>query len=83
MLIIEQYSLDLGGGDNDPGYYEDVVIDLQGMIIAVGIDNGNEGVITRYLSNGVLDSSANWSLENCRQHNKLAGLSMGLISAAD
>ncbi len=69
-------------GGNNSGRYVGVAIDGQGKIVAVGATDASDGLIARYLSNGVLDAENNWNVKNYRESCKSAGISIGLLSAA-
>ncbi len=70
-------------GGNDSSHYAGVAIDGQGKIVAVGATDVNNGLIARYLSNGVLDAENNWNVKNYRESCKSVGISIGLLSAAN
>ncbi len=78
--------VNVDGAHNSCLYYG-VAIDGQGKIVAVGQtdDLGGgaiNGLIARYLSNGVLDAESNWNMKNFRESCKSAGISIGLLNAA-
>ncbi|NBP02254.1 MAG: hypothetical protein EBU90_19455 [Proteobacteria bacterium] len=69
-------------GTNSNTYYS-VVIDRRDKIVVVGQpdDGDDNGLIARYLSNGVLDAESNWNSQNFRESALLNNLSIGLLSS--
>ena len=66
------------GATNSSAYYS-VAVQPDGKIVAVGWTDNNDGLIARFLSNGVLDAESNWNLQNFRESNNLNKVSIGLL----
>jgi uncharacterized delta-60 repeat protein len=65
--------------------YYSVAIQTDGKIVLVGhtdLDNlDSNGLIARYLSNGVLDAESNWNSQNFRESAQINNLSIGLLTS--
>ena len=59
--------------------YYSVALDSQGKIVVVGQDDNQDGLIARFLPNGVLDAESNWNLQNFREIAKINNTSMALL----
>ena len=66
---------------NNSFAYNSVALQPDGKIVAVGETDGNDnnGLIARFLSNGVLDAESNWNLQNFRESNNINKISIGLL----
>lgn len=64
---------------NNSSYYSAVAIDSQGRIMAVGETDNSDGILVRFLSNGVLDAESNWNLKNFRESKNINNVSIGLL----
>ena len=60
-------------------YYRSFTLDLQGRIIVVGHTDDDNGLIVRYLANGVLDAESNWNTNNYRESANINNISIGLL----
>ena len=65
----------------DSLFYNSVALQPDGKIVAVGMTDGNDpnGLIARFLPNGVLDAESNWNLQNFRESNNINKISIGLL----
>ena len=59
--------------------FSNIRIDRQGKIIVAGKTGNDNGLIARFLSNGVLDAESNWNLQNFRESNNINKVSIGLL----
>jgi hypothetical protein len=58
----------------DSWVYNSVVIDSNNKILVVGYTDNGDGLIIRYLLNGVLDAESNWNTKNFREIAKILQL---------
>jgi len=65
-------------------FYYSVFVDKNSKILVVGksdfVDMQTDGVIARYLSNGVLDTESNWNAQNFRKSAQINNISIGMLS---
>ena len=59
--------------------YLSVALQPDGKIVAVGQTDNNDGLIARFLSNGVLDAESNWNTNNYRESANINNISIGLL----
>jgi hypothetical protein len=66
---------------NNSLFYNSVALQPDGKIVAVGGTDRNDfnGLIARFLPNGVLDAESNWNLQNFRESNNINKVSIGLL----
>ena len=75
-----------GANSINSWFYYSVFVDKNSKIIVVGrsdsdvVDMQTDGVIARYLSNGVLDTESNWSTQNFRESAQINNISIGMLS---
>jgi uncharacterized delta-60 repeat protein len=67
-------------GNTNSLIYESVSLQPDGKILVVGINDTADGLIARYLSNGVLDAESNWNVKNFRESAQINGQLVGLLS---
>ena len=67
------------GGTNSSQYVS-VALQPDGKIVVVGQTDDDNGLIARYLSNGVFDAESNWNLKNYRESAQINNTSISLLS---